>query len=704
MLLRRAVDPVLAGATYLTAYPAIMISAWYGGIGPGLLCTLLCGIATLYLFVTPRFSFSAAALSDLVTFTGFLLVGSALSALIHAVTRARTDAEQQRRWLRQTLSGIGDAVIATDNGGHIEFMNPVAERLTGWSLADAAGRHVREVFNIRREGTNEPVPNPVERVLTEGTVVGLANHTELHARGGAVYPIDDSGAPIRDESGDMIGVVLVFRDVGVRRRAEKAVETARARVTAILESIADGFIAVDAGWRITYANAPASRKLRIPQNELVGLQLHEVFPGAAGAPGAPELERAMRDRATVQFEVHLPLRDSWFDLSAYPTEDGLSLFFRDITRRKQAEAEVAHAHAQLDAFFEHAPIGMGLWDRELRFVRVNNALAQINGLPVEAHIGRTISEVLPGVGSEAAETFRHVFATGEPLVGKEVSGWTAAPSETRRYWAVSCYPIRVDGEIRFISAVVEEITGRKKAEHELQALTHELHRANQDLRLFAYAASHDLQEPLRMVTNYLGLLERRYRDQLDQDAHDFIDYAVAGARRMEGLLNDLRHYWSAVSQSEAPPASVSVERSLSAALGNLAAAIEQSGAVVTHGALPVVVADETPLVQLLQNLIGNAIKYRREETPAIHISAERDGAGYWQIAVRDNGMGIPAEYLHDIFQPFKRLHGRETPGTGIGLALAQKIVERYGGRIWVDSEPGSGSTFRFTLPSADDKA
>ena len=697
MLLRRALDPVLAGATYLTAYPAIMISAWYGGLLPGVLCTLLCGLATLFFFVELR----TATVADRVTFLGFLLVGSALAALIDAVTRARTRAEDQRRWFRQTLSSIGDAVIATDGAGHVEFMNAVAERLTGWSSADAAGRPVREVFNIRREGSLEPVQNPVERVLAEGTIAGLANHTNLYARDGTVHPIDDSGAPIRDESGGIIGAVLVFRDISERRRSEQALEASRARAEGILESIADGFIAVDEEWRIRYANAAAERKLRTPRGELAGQILWALYPDVRGASGGAEYERAMRDRVPVQFEAHWPPLDSWFDVSAYPADHGLSIFFRDITRRKRAEAEVAQAHALLDAFFEHAPIGLGLWDREIRYVRVNQALATMDGVPAEAHVGRSIPEIIPRVGRELADAFSRVLATGEPLIGQEVCAETPAAPGENRYWSVSYYPIRIDGHIRFVSAVLEDVTERRRSERELQSVTEELHGANQDLQLFAYAVSHDLQEPLRMVTSYLGLLSARYKDRLDEDAREFIQYAAGGARGMEELLNDLREYWSAASARGSEPQPVDTQRCLDAALANLSTSIEESGASVTQGELPVVLADETPIVQLFQNLVGNAIKYRRDEPPAVHVAAERDAADCWRFSVRDNGMGIQPTYLRHIFEPFKRLHGRETPGTGLGLALAQKIVERYGGRIWVESQPGLGSTFRFTLPAED---
>jgi DNA-binding LacI/PurR family transcriptional regulator/signal transduction histidine kinase len=226
----------------------------------------------------------------------------------------------------------------------------------------------------------------------------------------------------------------------------------------------------------------------------------------------------------------------------------------------------------------------------------------------------------------------------------------------------------------------------------------ELARSNRELEQFAYVASHDLQEPLRMVKSYLQLIERRYARQLDEDADEFIAFAVDGAERMQTLIHDLLEY-SRVTTHGKPFAPTDCAAVLNHALNNLKVAIEESGAVITHDGLPTVMADETQLTSLLQNLIGNAIKFRKKETqPEIHISAERTGAE-WAFSVRDNGIGIDSGYFERIFMIFQQLHSHEEyAGTGIGLAVCKKIIERHGGRIWVESEPGKGSTFYFTIP------
>jgi hypothetical protein len=228
-----------------------------------------------------------------------------------------------------------------------------------------------------------------------------------------------------------------------------------------------------------------------------------------------------------------------------------------------------------------------------------------------------------------------------------------------------------------------------------------LKRSNEDLQQFAYVASHDLQEPLRMITGYTSLLARRYRGKLDKDADEFISYAVDGAKRMQGLIQDLLSYSRVGTQGKAFELT-DCEVVLTRTLASLQAAIEESGATVTHEPLPTVVADQTQLGQLFQNLIGNAIKYRNSRPPEVHVSCTRT-ASEWAFAVKDNGIGIDPRYAARIFVIFQRLHTREEyPGTGIGLAVCKKIVERHGGNIWMESRPGDGATFYFTLPVCEE--
>lgn len=250
----------------------------------------------------------------------------------------------------------------------------------------------------------------------------------------------------------------------------------------------------------------------------------------------------------------------------------------------------------------------------------------------------------------------------------------------------------------YLSAEVKE---RKRAQELLDQKNRDLAQSNAELEQFAYVSSHDLQEPLRMVASYAQLLERRYRTQFDADGLEFLGYIVDGAKRMRQLIDDLLSFSRIGSQAREMHIVLS-EEALNLALANLSLAIKESGAEIEKGVLPRVIADQSQLVQLFQNLIGNAIVYRRKEVPLhIRIHAERKDR-QWQFAVQDNGIGIASEHRERIFVIFQRLHGRgEYPGTGIGLAICKKIVERHGGRIWVESDVGKGSTFYFLLRAAD---
>ena len=359
-----------------------------------------------------------------------------------------------RDLLQTTLASIGDGVVSTDADGRITFMNAIAAALCGWKEDAAAGKPIDEVLVMVREDTNERIENPILHALRTGEIVGLENHTVLISKNGARFIVDDSASPIRDASGNMLGGVLVFRDVSERRRTER----------------------------------------------------------------------------------------------------------------------------------------------------------------------------------------------------------------------------------------------------QLAALADELRRSNEDLSQFAYVASHDLRSPLKTVLQFAQLLEREYGDRLGE-GKELLDFITGGARRMAKLIEDLLTFATVSANAAAPQEEVSVEEPLKTAIANLEANIAQSGATVTYDALPNLRVERTSLVQIFQNLIGNAIHYRSNATPRIHISAE-ELPREWLFSCKDNGIGIAPEHQSQIFDPFKRLHGADRPGSGIGLAVCKKIVERYHGRIWVESQPDRGSTFFFSFPKS----
>ena len=366
----------------------------------------------------------------------------------------------------------------------------------------------------------------------------------------------------------------------------------------------------------------------------------------------------------------------------------------DITERKRAE-EVRERLAAVVESSDDAIIGKTL---DGVITTWNHGAEKVFGYPVSEAVGKPMQMLVPPErANEEADILARV-ERGESVehfetvrVRKDGKGIDVS---------VTISPIRdSSGAIVGVSKVARDISERKRAEQRLADKVEELARSNRDLEQFAYAASHDLQEPLRMVASYTQLLAERYGGKLDENADKFLGYAREGALRMQVLIRDLLTF-SRVVQAGVPRKNVDCDVALEEALQSLTAAIEESGTVVTHTALPNVWADQTQIVQVFQNLIGNAIKFHNGAPPQCAVSAEKSGCN-WLFSVSDKGIGIAPEYAENIFVVFQRLHARsEYPGNGIGLAICKKIVEHYGGTIWVESKVGQGSTFKFTLPAA----
>jgi PAS domain S-box-containing protein len=365
--------------------------------------------------------------------------------------------------------------------------------------------------------------------------------------------------------------------------------------------------------------------------------------------------------------------------------------------RTQAERELRQSESRFRSLTGLSSDWYWEQDEELRLTFMSSRFVERTGIDPAPYIGgRRWDQPAPNLTDSDWARHRAQLERHEPFFDFEIERVT--PDGNSVWLSVSGEPVFEDRKFRGYRGVGTDITERKRAQGVLRAAYDELARSNSELQQFAYVASHDLQEPLRMIGSYTQLLERRYGDKLDADAREFMGFVVDGATRMKQLIEDLLAY-SRVGTRGKELRPVQAQAAFERALVNLRASIESADAQVTHDALPEVSADDTQLTQLFQNLIGNAIKFRKKDEPIrVHVGAQDAGAE-WRFSVSDNGIGIEPQYYERIFMVFQRLHTREEyAGTGIGLAICKKVVDRHRGRIWVESALGKGSTFNFTLP------
>jgi two-component system sensor kinase FixL len=485
------------------------------------------------------------------------------------------------------------------------------------------------------------------------------------------------------------------------------------RLLGIIASATDAIITVDAAQRITLFNAAAERMFGCPAAQAIGTGLDRFIPerfrGAHRAHIEEFGETGVTTRAMGHQRALAALRA---DGEEFPVEatisqvtvGGQKLFtaiVRDVTERRRAEDALRESEGRLRAIVETAVDGIITIDGEGRVTSFNPAATRIFGYTPEEVMGRNVNLLMPEpYRAEHDGYLRNYLGTGVKRIigiGREVVGLRKDGTQFPMDLAVS---ETVLGERRVFTGIVRDVTERKRAEEALSRQAEDLARSNVELERFAYVASHDLQEPMRTVRSFGQLLQRRCGAQLTGDAVEYLRFITDGVGRMQTLINDLLAY-SRVSSQGGVFGPADCNQILRMVLDNLRASIDSHGAGVTIDPLPTVLGDATQLGQVFQNLIVNAIKFHAERPPRIRVSAAESPAE-WVFSVADNGIGIAREYFDRIFIIFQRLHTiEEYGGTGIGLSICKKIVERHGGRIWVESAMGEGSTFYFTIPKRE---
>ncbi|AHF99276.1 histidine kinase [Halostagnicola larsenii XH-48] len=732
------------------------------------------------------------------------------------------DQEPDEEQFHAFVSAVEDyAIFMLDPEGTVVSWNEGAERIKGYSEDEIIGEHFSTFYTDDDIADDIPTQN-LETAMSEGRVEDEGWRVR---NDGSHFWANVIITAIRNSEGTLQGFTKVTRDLTERRKYERQLEEQNERLERqrdelerelddIFERIDDAFYALDAEFKFEYVNEHAEAYFDKSAGELLGRQPWEVLEDTESDSIFERFETAMATQEPTTFERYSDALGIWAMVRIYPSESGLSVYFRDITDRKEREAELERTRELLEKAQRIADVGGWeidtdtrevLWtdqifdvlevpsdeepsldealslyheeDQEIIENAVEEALTTGTSFDVEVRIRTVSGEVrwLHVVGdpdredgevvslrgalqdvTEQKERERELqrvrdrmefalrttdsvvwdwnvdtdqvsfYPSAESLYGTTIERWdefidVVHPEDRQKTQQViensletgepNGEEIRIvrDGEVRWIVApgqpvqdddgstrmvgVARDITERKTYERKLKE-------SNERLEQFAYSASHDLQEPLRMITSYLQLIEKQYAHELDETGEEFIEFAVDGADRMRTMIDDLLEY-SRVETRGDPFESVDLNAVLEDVLADLQLQIAEHDAEITTEELPTVDGDASQLYQLFQNLLENAIEYSGDEPPRVHVSATQAG-NEWVLSVSDKGIGIDSENQDRIFEVFQRLHAQdEHAGTGIGLALCKRIVTRHDGRIWVDSDAGEGATFSVSLPTTD---
>lgn len=602
----------------------------------------------------------------------------------------------------RVLQSIGDAVIVTDADTRIVRMNPVAEQLTGWTAEGAHGQLLADVFPIVNEETRQPVQSPAERVRKTGLVVGLANHTILISRDGTEIAIDDSGAPIFDDNGALNGIVLVFRDIGEKRAAERERDRITQRLSQVLGATTDAIVGVDRNWVMTYLNTRAV-EIYAPDRQVIGQSVWEVFPDAAyeGSPYVEHYHRAMNERIAGGFDAYYPEPlNRWLHIDVYPTPEGIVTFSRDVTREvadrqalKQKSEQAERQLAEIETVYRTAPIGLALFDTtDFRYLRLNDRQAEFFGLKPEQIVGRTLTEMAPIEGLR--ELFEQVLED-KPVINFPLEGELVTRPGEKRYWTVSYFPVvGSDGAVQAITAASLEVTQQKKAESALIQ--------SEKLAVvgrLAASIAHEINNPLESVTNLLYLAET---SDDPENSKEYVRVAQRESHRASAITNQtLRFHKQSTSPQE-----ISGEQLLDSVVSIFQSRIVNSGVRVERRdrALQDVRCFEGEIRQVLSNLVSNAIDAMHPRGGRLLLRSRTatdwiTGRQGLVITVADTGGGMPATVQSRIFEPFYTTKGMS--GTGLWLWVSGEIIHRHRGALRFrsgQSEGRCGTVFTIFLP------
>ncbi|WP_226482579.1 PAS domain S-box protein [Natrinema amylolyticum] len=600
-----------------------------------------------------------------------------------------TERKERERQLATLMDNVPGMVYRCRNerGWPMEFVSDACEELTGYDPEALENGDIEWGADVMVQEDREMLWETVQREAGEGAT--FSETYRIETADGDRRWVRDYGRGVFDDDGALVDIEGIIADITDRKRLESELEESERRYRTLVEQFPNGAVAlVDEDLRYQTVGGSPDDVADVTADEIQGVPVEEALPSELADELVPRYETAMEGESSA-FETTFDGRV--YDFHVVPVRDGDGEVFaalgmsQDITERREYERRLEESERRYRTLVENFPEGaVGLFDENLEYTAVGGQLHDEVGIATADRVGNSVSDIYPERVVEEVEPYFHAALEGETNAFEiEFYG---------RHLYAHTLPVRNAADEIFAGmVVVQDITERREYRRRLEE-------SNERLEQFAYAASHDLQEPLRMVTSYLQLIEKRYGDAFDEDGEEFLAYAVDGAERMRAMIDGLLEY-SRVEARGNPFEPTDLNALLEEVLEDLQLRIDETDAEITTTELPRVEGDASQLRQVLQNLVNNAITYSGDEPPRVHVGARRRD-GEWVISVRDEGIGIDPADQERVFSIFDRLHSRtEYDGTGIGLALCERIVERHGGDIWVDSDPGEGATFSFTLPA-----